>query len=467
MTTLACVNLNKRMTNEHARGRLGRWLAQKRVQVLMAQEPLRGVKKPNNNLIDWNPIGGNEKVFAWINSQLEHPKQDSIGEFWQRIELGYFAVYNVYLDAYSQSARATQLQRLIKPLTNESDRPLLIVGDFNIAPAPEDGRSGGVISTFNSEVDREPLRHLLKLARLADLRDSSESRQWTIERDLPQGLVQFRCDLALASDYISHELSIRYDHSTRSGPGSFTDHSALLVELPVSLHEAEQQTQLFPLESFGIAPSGAWRFKPEHTAMHRKEPTPIARRLAEIAEKDPSIKSILDYGCGYGEDVRFYTKRGLHAEGYDPHSPFGWSAKPSGKFDLVTVVFVLNVLPDPWARLKVVREAANYLSQTGRMVIVTRSESEIEREAEMKGWIPFNDGYWSSEERGTFQRGITRNDILAVASRVGLGPSPLGERLSSPPGSTCVVLESSTRGPIAAPGNPTTKGSPMFRGGLQ
>jgi SAM-dependent methyltransferase len=50
---------------------------------------------------------------------------------------------------------------------------------------------------------------------------------------------------------------------------------------------------------------------------------------------------VLDYGCGYGQDVRFLQTNGFDAYGYDPyHSP----DLPSGKFDIVVCFYVQNVL---------------------------------------------------------------------------------------------------------------------------
>lgn len=204
---------------------------------------------------------------------------------------------------------------------------------------------------------------------------------------------------------------------------------------------AEHQLALLPLEPISCVPAGAFNCRPEKTAIHRKEPTPVARKLMTIIRSNPKIKSVLDYGCGYGEDVRFYRGIGLQAEGYDPHLPFGWSKTPTGEFDLVTVIFVLNVLPDPWARVRVLSEAAQRLSRCGRMAVVTRSPEEIRREAEKNSWPAFNDGYWSHEGRGTFQRGLSKDEILTIAKRVGLTVSDYDRRVIAPPGTTCVVLQ--------------------------
>lgn len=380
-------------------------------------------------------------MFAWVHSGLRPPKHKLLQPFWQRLEVGYLVVYNVYLDAYDQVTRAAQLDLLRKGALAEGDQPTLVLGDFNIAPTPTEGLFDRYPSRFNSETDRVPLRELLDSSHLIDLGATAHPLEWTIERERRGKRVQFRCDLALASDYLALDLKLNYDHSSRVGPDAFTDHSALLISAPVTIPQAEHQLTLFASEPHSSTPVSAIKMSPEKTAIHRKEPTPIARKLTYLIDSLSLGKSVLDYGCGYGEDVRFYRAAGLRAEGYDPHPPFGWSIKPKGPFDVVTLIFVLNVLPDPWIRWKTLSEATTYLSRDGFMVVVARSPGAINREAAKKNWPKLNDGYWSHEGKGTFQRGLRREDILALATRAGLTLSHYDDSFSPPPDATCVVLQ--------------------------
>jgi hypothetical protein len=103
--------------------------------------------------------------------------------------------------------------------------------------------------------------------------------------------------------------------------------------------------------------------------------------------------------------------------------------QPQGTYDLITIVFVLNVLPDPWQRLEVLHNASGYLADKGRMLVVCRSPSAIERIAATGRWPRHNDGFWSSESKGTFQRGISVQELLLMARRIGLAPIRVdGER---------------------------------------
>jgi SAM-dependent methyltransferase len=132
--------------------------------------------------------------------------------------------------------------------------------------------------------------------------------------------------------------------------------------------------------------------------MTRRSPSPFARNVLEVVAPKLSVGSILDYGCGRGTDVIHYRQGGLHADGYDPYPPFGWAHKPTATagYDLVTLAFVLNVLPDPWERVRVLKQAATYLRQGGHMLVVTRSPREIQTHAAHAGWVPHNDGYSST-----------------------------------------------------------------------
>ena len=58
--------------------------------------------------------------------------------------------------------------------------------------------------------------------------------------------------------------------------------------------------------------------------------------------------TVLDYGCGQGDDVRTLTAAGLDAVGWDPHHcPDDDALKPA---DIVNLGFVLNVIEEPAER---------------------------------------------------------------------------------------------------------------------
>ncbi|HEY9694428.1 MAG TPA: methyltransferase domain-containing protein [Oculatellaceae cyanobacterium] len=50
---------------------------------------------------------------------------------------------------------------------------------------------------------------------------------------------------------------------------------------------------------------------------------------------------ILDFGCGFGNDVKLLQQKGLDITGYDPYY---FPQYPNEKFDTIICFYVLNVL---------------------------------------------------------------------------------------------------------------------------
>jgi len=69
----------------------------------------------------------------------------------------------------------------------------------------------------------------------------------------------------------------------------------------------------------------------------------------------------LDYGCGFGEDVKYLKSKGIDVEGYDIH----YKPKfPNGKFDTIICNYVLNVLL-PEQQTEVLMEISELLNSEG------------------------------------------------------------------------------------------------------
>jgi hypothetical protein len=282
------------------------------------------------------------------------------------------------------------------------------------------------------------LAYLLTSARLIDATCPGDrvKPQFTFERITKGQPSKFRCDLALVSERLGASVVASYDHSVRTGDRAFTDHSAVIVDVrdvsirvvPVELLAAGQQAS-------GSVPAAKASHK---TAIKRSEPSQIASNLvAQGVLKELAAKSILDFGCGYGMDVTFYRQRGFAADGYDLEPKFGWAEVPKRSYDLVTAVYVVNVLPTLEDRLAAVRSAAAKVRPGGRLLLVARSESAIAKEAERGKWGRFNDGWISIPAKGDISKGYPphrtrlaprggRNADLSLSSsmqfRCGLDP---------------------------------------------
>jgi hypothetical protein len=157
---------------------------------------------------------------------------------------------------------------------------------------------------------------------------------------------------------------------------------------------------------------------------------PLIKRWIDLAPVDAQFGDLLDYGCGTGADVTHYLNLGLDAQGYDIHRPFGYADLPRRQFRVVTLIYVLNVLPTAPERQEVLRRAAAFLAPAGHMVVATRSASAIRNAARRGDWRARNDGFVSDERRLTFQHGMDGQEIQKLGAGVGLRPADVLPRVS-------------------------------------
>lgn len=103
------------------------------------------------------------------------------------------------------------------------------------------------------------------------------------------------------------------------------------------------------------------------TAKQRDTPSLPIRMLHE---RKLLSGRVLDYGCGFGQDVRFLQAKGYEAHGYDPHH---LPELPNGTFDTIVCFYVLNVLfPDEQA--DVLMNISRSLKPTGRAYFAVRRD---------------------------------------------------------------------------------------------
>jgi DNA phosphorothioation-associated putative methyltransferase len=119
------------------------------------------------------------------------------------------------------------------------------------------------------------------------------------------------------------------------------------------------------------------------------------------------VKTILDYGCGRGADVRWLKEQGYQVDGYDPKFAPGL---PDKTYNAVLLNYVLCVLPSKKARVEVVNSALERVKRRGFLCVAVRSKKEIERNARVSGWTKYADGYLTGS--GTFQRGFSAAEVF-------------------------------------------------------
>jgi DNA phosphorothioation-associated putative methyltransferase len=84
--------------------------------------------------------------------------------------------------------------------------------------------------------------------------------------------------------------------------------------------------------------------KPHLTAIKRSK---LSAPMRYLLEQELLGLTLLDYGCGKGDDVEHLAELGYHSAGWDPH----WKNEEDdrelleGHADVVTCNYVLNVLP--------------------------------------------------------------------------------------------------------------------------
>lgn len=110
--------------------------------------------------------------------------------------------------------------------------------------------------------------------------------------------------------------------------------------------------------------------------------------------------SVLDFGCGKGDDVRELEAHGIDVSGWDPmHNPEGILINS----DIVNLGFVLNVIEDREERDETLRRAWEYADSFLLASVMIAGENFIQQ------FSPYRDGVVTS--RNTFQRYYTQSEF--------------------------------------------------------
>ncbi len=112
--------------------------------------------------------------------------------------------------------------------------------------------------------------------------------------------------------------------------------------------------------------------------------------------------SVLDYGCGLGEDVEFLKQRGIKALGWDPvYKP----VPAPGKADVVNLGYVINVIENPQERIITLCKAFELAERL--LVVAAYMANGIATKHTQA--VPFGDGVITS--RGTFQKLFRQKEL--------------------------------------------------------
>jgi DNA phosphorothioation-associated putative methyltransferase len=136
-------------------------------------------------------------------------------------------------------------------------------------------------------------------------------------------------------------------------------------------------------------------------------------RLALTHEVLTPRRSVFDYGCGRGDDLRTLTSSGFEAAGWDPaHRPDA----PRTPADVVNLGYVVNVIDDPVERADTLSRAwrlARHVLIVAARLVDERDDAHI---------APVRDGWVT--RHGTFQK-FYEHDELGAWIRATLAQDPV------------------------------------------
>jgi len=152
----------------------------------------------------------------------------------------------------------------------------------------------------------------------------------------------------------------------------------------------------------------------EKTAISRYQLSAPFQALAKLDVLNGKF-SILDYGCGRGDDLAILDNEGLDAIGWDPNFRPGGTCEAR---DIVNLGFVINVIEDRTERSEAVLKAYNLSKKVLVVSAMIANERHIER------FKPYKDGVITS--RNTFQKYYTQQDLKEYLSELcDVTPTPL------------------------------------------
>ena len=417
---IVSLNGNKRAQSTSSAA-VDAWVRGLDPDVLMVQEPCARQRSPLSAWSGMTLLTGTSSLAAYARPGLGATvvrEEDR----WVTLTTGEIRVHGVYFpsDKGEARARAAFLERLCGATAPSPSARHVVVGDFNLAPRPEDGRLGGRTSPWTTVRERQAYATLLSKNDLHDLGATMEAElEFTLERQLATGLSRFRCDLALVDATLARSSATRLtvDHTLRRGDRRYTDHSALVLHLPTAGASPATRAAT-PSQNSSVAMSGGAapqkRLNPGNTAIRRNGQPSKPAASAHRALLVPGM-SVLDYGCGHGGDVQWLEQRGFDVVGYDNCGRFKRSGRPLRQFDLVLMTYVVNVLPRT-DRETALYDAWQFVKRGGALFVASRTSSEIEKGARTGGWERHDDGYISSPSKGTFQHGFSSKDLLSLCA---------------------------------------------------
>jgi DNA phosphorothioation-associated putative methyltransferase len=319
---------------------------------------------------------------------------------------------DTYMHLALVEAQDTSVRRLVEASACAAG---LSVHDYNIVRISRGRPELALLNYPNFFDDPFPALHTSWLVDLADMRIS--------RRDFPNQ----------DNPLILHrkELMLPVDHPARSAFAALTaaledygafDHPPNMIGRRLYWQRA--------LDALGLSVDGHTAVLADpaaHDSARRLAIGQVARHRTAISRSRLSApmqallrwgfigdaETVLDYGCGRGDDVRTLTAAGIQAAGWDPHFAPDTPLQPA---DVVNLGFVLNVIEDPHERTEALHRA---FALARRVLSVAVMQPGDGRDTRGRG---FADGVLTRQ--GTFQRYFGQSELREYVSGV-LGREPV------------------------------------------
>lgn len=150
------------------------------------------------------------------------------------------------------------------------------------------------------------------------------------------------------------------------------------------------------------------------TALSRNSLSAPVQTLARFGFLD-GTKTVFDYGCGRGGDIRGLAENGISVSGWDPYYAPDEAKRPA---HIVNLGFVVNVIEDPVERLEALRGAYSLAEE---LLVVSAMVANPES---VRG-TTYGDGVLTS--RNTFQKYYTQAELRGwLAEALDAEPFPAG-----------------------------------------
>lgn len=173
------------------------------------------------------------------------------------------------------------------------------------------------------------------------------------------------------------------------------------------------------------------KIKPECTAMKVSRESQSARELLKIAVPESKI---LDYGCGFGRNIRYLKNNGIKKiDGCETPAQLDnidkskfqdvilktadYYKENNKKYDYILCCHVLNVVDDS-IKKQILDDMYTLLNKGGQAVIQVRTEADV---ASAKSKEKCGDGWIIKKGKEfTYQEGITKKKMVELLAAAGL-----------------------------------------------